>query len=229
MALAALMFASSAAAVHAQGLIESGFLSDYSQLQKVTDGTADYRYIAPGAEDKLVNYFAVMVDEPEFFIAADSPYRGVKARQLNELAHALRDGFAEGIHKEFFIVNRAAEGVLYVRAALSNLRLKRTRMKGKDFIPVMLVTTPVRRAATTDIAKNADLQSYVIEMEVFDSMTGERLFAAIDSRSRAAGDTLTWEEVDRLARDYGEVMLCRMKNSKFSEVARARCLDLIRH
>ncbi len=216
-------------ASHAQGLIESGFLSDYSQLVKVTDGTADYRYIAPGAEDKLANYIAVMIDEPEFFIAADSAYRGVKPRQLDEFGQTLRAGFADRVSKEYLITNRADDGVLYVRVALSNLRLRRTGMKGKDFIPVMLVTTPVRRAATTDIAKKADLQSYVVEMEVFDSMTGERLFAAIDSRSRDADDKLTWDDVDRLARDYGDVMLCRMKNARFSEVARARCLDLIRH
>ena len=47
--------------VAAEELIYSGFMSDYTQLTKVTDGTADYRYLAPEAEDRLTKYNAVMV------------------------------------------------------------------------------------------------------------------------------------------------------------------------
>ncbi len=208
--------------------MQSGFMSDYSQLQKVTDGTADYRYIAPGAEDKLAKYNAVMVDQPEFFIAADSPYRGVKARQLDVLGEALRNGFSTGLAKEYFIVERPGESVLYVRAALSNLKLKRAKMGVTDYVPVGLVTMPLRRAATTDISKKASLSGMVLEMEVFDSVTGERLVAIIDSRSRDAGDVTSWEQIDQLAKDYGEVMRCRLINSRY-EYARASCLELIRH
>jgi len=38
----ALLFSSS----QADELIYSGFMTDYTQLEKITDGTADYRYIA---------------------------------------------------------------------------------------------------------------------------------------------------------------------------------------
>lgn len=214
---------------HAQEIMQSGFMSDYSQLRKVTDGTADYRYIAPGAEDKLAEYNAVMVEQPEFFIAADSPYRGVKARQLDVLGEALRNGFSTGLAKEYFVVERPGAGVLYVRVALTNLMLKRARMGVTDYLPVGLVTMPVRRAASTDISKKASLRGMVLEMEVFDSVTGERLVAIIDSRGADANDPTSWDQIDQLARDYGEVMLCRLTNSRFSEVARAKCLELIRH
>lgn len=228
-AVVAIVIATWSSAAYGQEMMQSGFMSDYSQLRKVTDGTADYRYIAPGAEDKLAKYNAVMVDQPEFFIAADSPYRGVKPRQLDVLGEALRDGFATGLAKEFFVVERPGESVLYVRAALANLKLKRTKPGVADFLPVVLVTRPIRRAATTDIAKKADLRGMVLEMEVFDSVTGERLVAIIDSRGVDAGDVTSWDQIDQMARDYGEVMLCRMANSRYSEVARANCLELIRH
>ncbi len=213
----------------AQEMIYSGFMSDYSQLRKVTDGTADYRYIAPGAEDKLAKYNAVMVDQPEFFIAADSPYRGVKPRQLDVLGETLRNGFSTGLAKEYFVVERPGESVLYVRAALTNLKLKRARMGVADYLPVGLVTMPVRRAATTDISNKAILRGMVLEMEVFDSVTGERLVAIIDSRGADAYNPTSWDQIDQLARDHGELMLCRLTNSRYSEVARAKCLELIRH
>jgi hypothetical protein len=35
-------------------------------------------YNAPGALESFKNYKAVMIDQPEFIIAADSKYRGIK-------------------------------------------------------------------------------------------------------------------------------------------------------
>lgn len=225
----AIVIAAFCSAAYGQDMMQSGFMSDYSQLRKVTDGTADYRYIAPGAEDKLAKYNAVMVDQPEFFIAADSPYRGVKARQLDVLGETLRNGFSTGLAKEYFVVERPGSSVLYVRAALSNLKLKRAKMRVTDYVPVGLVTMPIRRAATTDISKKANLRGMVLEMEVFDSVTGERLVAIIDSRGADADNPTSWDQLDQLAKDYGELMLCRLTNSRYSEVARAKCLELIRH
>ena len=227
--LAAMIVAAFSSAAYGQELMQSGFMSDYSQLQKVTDGTADYRYIAPGAEDKLAEYDAIMVDQPEFFIAADSPYRGVKARQLDVLAASLRHGFSQGLAKEYYIVERPGANVLFVRAALSNLKLKRAKLHGMDYLPAGFVTHPARRAASRDISKKASLRGLVLELEVFDSVTGERLVAIIDSRSAEAGDPTSWDQIDQMARDYGELILCRLNNSRFSEVARANCLELIRH
>ena len=224
----AIIVATFSFAAHGQELIQSGFLTDYSQLQKVTDGTADYRYVAPGAEDKLAEYDAIMVDQPEFFIAADSEYRGVKPRQLDALAASLRHGFSQALAREFYVVERPGANVLFVRTALSNLKLKRAKLHGADYLPVGFVTLPARRGATTDIAKKASLQGVVLEIEIFDSVTGERLVAIIDSRSAEAGDLTSWEQIDQLAKDYGEVMFCRLLNSRYSEVARANCLEFIR-
>ena len=153
----------------------------------------------------------------------------VKARQFDVLGESLRHGFSQGLAKEYYIVERPGANVLYVRAALSNLKLKRAKMGVTDYLPVGLVTMPVRRGASRDISKKASLRGMVLEMEVFDSVTGERLVAIIDSRSVAAGDPTSWDQIDQMAKDYGEVMLCRMANSQYSEVSRANCLELIRH
>ena len=56
--LFAIVIAAFSSAAGGQEIIQFGFMTNYSQLRKVTDGTADYRYIAPGAEDKLAEYYA---------------------------------------------------------------------------------------------------------------------------------------------------------------------------
>ena len=52
----------------AEELIYSGFMRDYTQLEKVTDGSADYRYLVPGGEEKMAKYNAVMIDQPERYV-----------------------------------------------------------------------------------------------------------------------------------------------------------------
>lgn len=93
----------------------------------MSDGSADYRYVAPGAEDKLIDYFAVMIDQPEIFIAPDSAYKGVKPRQLDALADALRAGIASALSRNLYIVEQPGENVMYMRVAITNLKLKRKK------------------------------------------------------------------------------------------------------
>lgn len=65
-------------AAFAQDIQYSDFLTDYSHLKKSTDAYMDYTYLAPGAENRMANYSAVMIDQPEIFIAPNSKYKGMK-------------------------------------------------------------------------------------------------------------------------------------------------------
>lgn len=210
----------------AQGeeLIYSGFMSDYSQLEKVTDGSADYRYVAPGGEEKLVKYNAVMIDEPEIFIANDSPYRGVKPKQLAAFAESLREGIASAMSDRMYVVSRPGENVLYVTVAASNLKLKKKKKSVLGYTPIGLVSGAVRGAATTDVAKKADLQGLVFELEAFDSISGERVVAIIDSIGIDAKSPATWEELEVFMAKYGRLIQCRFDNARLPAEQRVDCL-----
>ena len=210
-------------ASQADDIVYSGFMSDYTQLRKVADGTADYRYVAPGAEDKLIDYFAVMIDQPEIFIAPDSPYRGVKPKQLNALADALRAGIASALSQNLYIVDQSGKNVMYMSVAITNLKLTRKKKSLLGYTPVGLVTGAARGAATSDIAKKADLQSMVFEVEVFDSETGERLVALIDSKFGDKAGAKTWEELQEFMVQYGKLFQCRFDNARLTEEQRVDC------
>jgi len=216
----ALLFSAS----QAQELHYSGFMTDYTQLQKVTDGSVDYRYVAPGAEDKLIDYFAVMIDQPEIFIAVDSPYRGVKPKQLNSLADALRSGIASALSANLYIVDQPGENVLYMSVAITNLKMKKKKKSVLGYTPVGLVTGAIKGAATSDIAKKADLQSLVFEVEVFDSVTGERLVALMDLQFVDNPDTTSWEELQEFMVQYGRLFQCRFDNARLPVEQRVNCL-----
>ncbi len=208
----------------AEELMYSGFMSDYSQLEKVTDGTAEYRYVAPGGEDQLAKYNAVMIDQPEIFIANDSPYRGVKPKQLDAFAESLRAGIAAAMSDRMYVVNRPGENVLYVAVAASNLKLKKKKKGVLGYTPIGLVSGAVRGAATTDIAKKADLQGLVFEMEAFDSISGERIVAVIDTIGIEAESPATWEELDAFMAKYGRLIQCRFDNARLPAEQRVDCL-----
>lgn len=208
----------------AEELIYSGFMTDYTQLKKVTDGSANYRHIAPGAEDRLTEYFAVMIDQPEIFIANDSPYRGVKPKQLNALAEALRAGIASALSDDLFVVDRPGEHVLYLSVAITNLKLKKRKKKVVNYLPVGLVVGGIKGGATTDIAKKADLGGLVFELEAFDSVTEERLVAIIDSLGDDEKSPATWEALEAFMVMYGRQIQCRFNNAKVPVEQRVNCL-----
>jgi len=208
----------------AQEMIYSGFMTDYTQLEKITDGSMDYRYVAPGAMDKLAQYNAVMIDQPEIFIANDSPYRGVKPKQLNALADGLRAAIAGALSEDFYVVDTPGKKVLYLSVALTNLKLTKKKKSILGYTPVGLVSGAVKGAATSNIAKKANLQGVVLELEAFDSITNERLVAIIDSRGSDAKNPSSWEELEELMAIYGSRLQCRFNNSRLPAEQRVNCL-----
>ena len=197
-----------------ENIIQSGFMSDYSQLSKISDDTADYRYVVDGVMERVAKFNAVMIDQPEVFIAADSPYRGAKPKHLDALAEAFRAGIISALSEDFYIVEKPGPDVMYISMAITNLRLTKKKRSVLGYTPVGLVGGAVRGAATTDIAKKANLQDLVLEFEVFDSETGERLVAVIDHRGEGKESPTSWEELEAAALAYGELVRCRLNNAR---------------
>ncbi len=208
----------------AQEMIYSGFMTDYTQLQEVTDGSADYRYTAPGVEDRLARYDAVMIDQPEIFFAADSPYKGAKPKHLESLAEALRAGIAGALAEDYHVVEQPGQNVMYLSIAATNLKLTKKKKKLRNFTPVGLITGAIKGAASSKIANKADLQSLVFEAEVFDSVTSERLVAIIDSLGTDTKNPATWKELEGFMAAYGRQVKCRLDNARLLVEHRVNCL-----
>ena len=212
-------------AAAAEEMIYSGFMSDYTQLEKVTDGTVDYRYLAPNAFDRLAKYNAIMIDQPEIFIAVDSPYRGAKPKHLNALAESLRSGLSESLGDDIYVVDQPGENVLYLTSAITNLKLTKRKKKALSYLPVAFVVGSIAGATSSEIAKKAEFAAMVVELEAFDSVSGERLVAVVDSLEADpdAEEPKTWEDVDALMLRYGGIISCRFENAHLPESERADC------
>lgn len=215
--------AAATVAIAAENFVPSGFMTDYSQLEKLDDSISDYRYLAEGAMERIAQYDAVMIDQPEIFIAADSPYGGAKPKHLEALAESLRAGIISALSEDYDIVEKPGANVMYIRPALTNLRLTKKKRRIVGYTPIGLVGGAVVGAATSDLAKKANLQDVVIEGEVYDSMTEERLVALIDKRGEGREAPSSWEELEDAMLRYGKLVHCRLGNSRIAEEDRVNC------
>lgn len=217
----------------------SGFLSNYEQLQPVPGYVADWVYLVPDSSERFAQYDALMIDQPEVFIAPDSKYKGMKPDDLKALADSFRAAVAEELVGAYRIVDAPGPGVLYLRFATTDLQLKKKKNL-LDFTPIGAVTNVVpgvkqvkeaiRNAAIEDLAKRISLIEVTVEAEVLDSLTGERIAALIeqlgqrkDRESDLEQEATSWDEVDGVVRAFARRLACGLDNARLEPGQRGEC------
>ncbi len=207
----------------AQDIRSTGFLSDYSNLQRNFPGQMDYSYLAPDAPDRMANYSAVLVDQPEIFISPDSEYKGMKPDDMKQLADTFRNAMVQELSDTYTIVDQPGPNVLYLRFAFSNLQLKKQRRRLMSYTPIGLVANAVK-SGVTDITSKIDLKGLTIEMELLDSTTEEQFAALLETRADTEEEPTSWEELEALIVGYAQRGRCRLDNARLSEEDRVDCL-----
>lgn len=203
----------------------SDFLSDYSKLHKSSDEYMDYKFLAPGAPDKMTNYTAVMIDQPEIFIASNSKYKGMKPDDMKALADAFRSSMAQAFAGTYMVVDQAGPNVLYLRFAISNLQLKKHKRGLLGYTPIGFVAGAAKSALTSDITKKIDLKGLTMEMEVLGSNGKEQLAAVVETRSGKKDEPASWDELEALIDVYSQRVVCNLDNARLAEDNRVDCVS----
>jgi hypothetical protein len=211
--------------VFAQDIQSSEFLSDYSKLQESSDEYMDYKFLAPGAPDKMSNYTAVMIDQPEIFVASNSKYKGMKPDDMKTLADAFRSSMAQALAGTYMVVDQPGPSVLYLRFAVSNLQLKKKKKGLFSYTPIGFVATTAKSAMTADITKKIDLKGLTMEMEVLDSNSQEQLAALLEVRSGTKDEPASWAELEALIDVYSQRVVCNLDNARVAEENRVDCVS----
>jgi hypothetical protein len=150
----------------------SGFLRDYSQLQKNDEYPAYLIYIKPRAN--WSKYNAIMIDSVSLWGASDKLSN--EDRQM--IAGMMYNALYDTLGKNFTIANAPGMNVLRLRAAITEAKGSRVALN------VVTSVIPQARLLTTVGGMAADTAALVGEasgeMEIVDSVTGVRLAAAVD-------------------------------------------------
>jgi hypothetical protein len=180
---------------------KSGFLGDYSQLAPQEGYKAQEVYINPNAA--WVKYNAVYIDSVTLWIKDPSKKPSPEDAQM--LTDMLYKSLVDKVGAKFVLAQRPGPGVVRVRVAM-------TEAKGAS-VALNAITTviPQLRAVTTLGGLAADsavlVGSASGEAEMLDSVTNERLAAAIDALAGTKGLMRAfskWADVQAACDDWGE-------------------------
>ena len=214
--------------------VQTGFLSvDYEDFEVIDqpDGV-DLRYVVPGAFERLGDYEGVMVDQPEVWIADDSPYKGAKPETLAAIAELIRQTLTERlIQGGYNVVEAPGPKVVYFRIALTDLYLKRKK-RG------LLGYTPIGAAVkfTTDALKEMldklDIIEMALQAEIIDSQSEDVLGAIIikrgsqqDKETGQKETRMDFDEFNAIVQEYAGRFRCRLDNGKLPKEDWVDCTD----
>jgi hypothetical protein len=155
----------------------TGFLKNYPQFQPGPSDGVDQIYTKPGMD--LSKYHRVMLDEAQFFLKKSAAEQGIQASELKELSDTFHRAVFEALGNVYPLVTEPGPDVLRIRLALTNIETSNPAMNG--------ITTVLPVGLAVSVAKKATTGSYSgvggasMEAEFLDSMTNERLVAAVDT------------------------------------------------
>lgn len=215
-----------------EGVEYSGFLSDYSKLEVDPTGrVAQLWYVVPGGLERLEDYDALMIDQPEIFVAEDSKYKGMKPDQMTALAEAFREILVEELEQDYRIADAAGPSVMLMRVALGDVYMKKKGRGLFSYTPVGAVVHAAKKAAIDDLTKKLELIEVTLEMELLDSQSGEQLAALVNKRGQAKDKELglkeeeaEWEKVEELMQVYASRLHCRLNNARQLAEQRVDCV-----
>jgi hypothetical protein len=200
----------------AREVTASGFLGDYSGLRKGGENTDDplMVYVNPQADCR--KYQAVMLDPVTLWAKADgSSFAKLEPtdRELltTEAGKALREAVTKG---GFALAQEPGPGVMHLRAALTEAEKSNVMMKEVS------VVAPYASAAATVWAEGKGQAlftgSVAFEVEITDSVTGERLYAAADKRvgKMDPRNYHSWDDVKDSLKAWSERGVKRLANCR---------------
>lgn len=168
--LAAIGFASAGYAAEEN----SGYLGDYSGLVETKDAAGDtvLRYMNP--KIKPGTYQKVLLDHTQYY-PAPKPTEQVSASTLTEISNYVDQGLRAKLGEK--VVTEPGPGVLRLRPAITSVAAQTPGLKPYQVVPIAFIIS-----SAAGRGKEAAIQ---IEVEMVDSVTGERIGASVRKGSGA--------------------------------------------
>jgi Protein of unknown function (DUF3313) len=154
----------------------SGFLKNYEQLKPNENlGGNALTYAGTDARKNLRSYFAIVVDPIEVYIATDADASKINEDSRKALTNYFHHALLTAVSDAFPLVDQPGPLTLRLRAALVGVDV------GGQVAPgdAPSDAQPLNRAL--------NIGKVGVEMELVDSMTGERIAAMVDRSNLGAG------------------------------------------
>jgi len=163
----------------ARKAVPSGFLGDYSQLRPGTGDEALLVYFNPQADFK--KYTGLMIDPIRMYAASpDSDLAKVPREDQQRLVNYFDATLREHLKKDCQIVEKPGPDVIRLRVAITEAEHSNVVLDTvSTLLPIAIATSALQTVA---LGSSMAVGKVGVEFEVLDSVTGERLAAAVDAR-----------------------------------------------
>lgn len=164
----------------ARGVTESGFLGDYSQLQKGKSGQAKLIYIAPDVD--WAKYTKMYIEPVELWKGdeTNSPLGELSKDDQQMLVNFFYTALNNELQKSYTIVDKPGPDTLVLRAAVTEA--KKSRPVGNLLTTIVPIGRALNMLKTVAFGKGIAVGDVQVEGELLDGVTNERLMAAVDRR-----------------------------------------------
>lgn len=174
------LFASGCASTYQKRSVTgSGFLSDYTQLKDRGGDTAMLSYKDAQTDFRL--YTKILLEPVRTYVPSkDSKMAKLSKENQQKLVNYFDASLREELKRDFTLVNEPGPGVLRVRVAITEASGSAVVLDTiSSIVPIGIALSAVKAIAT---GKHLSVGDIGAECEGLDSVTGKRLFAAVDAR-----------------------------------------------
>lgn len=157
---------------------KSGFISDYSQFRQGDGEQAAYGYSRPGAD--LSKYDKILIEKVCVCLPDQEENSDIEPILLREFAEYYDQAITSAVFDKYRVVDEPGPGVLRVRAAITDVKPASPIINTISSVSPLGISISLATKIVTD--KNLGTGEAASEIEVLDSVTGERFAADVDRR-----------------------------------------------
>lgn len=172
------MLISGCASSGMKSVYKTGFLNDYSSMEEGGGDQAALAYVQPGAD--LSKYDKILIEKVCVCLPDQETYDDIEPVLLHEFAEYYDQAITSEVMDRYQIVSDPGPGVLRVRAAITDVKASSPVINTISSLSPLGITLSVATKIVTD--KNLGTGEAASEIEILDSVTGERLAALVDRR-----------------------------------------------
>jgi len=174
-----ILYAGCATTHQTREVTTSGFLSDYAQLQKGTGHEALMVYINESVD--FSRYDKIIIDPTRLVASEDSDLAKIPQEELQSIADYFHAALVENLSKRYTVVSEPGPDTMRLRVALTDVTGSKVVLDTlSSIIPIGMAVNAIEKVAT---GNNTAVGSATGELELLDSVSGQRLAAAVDGRS----------------------------------------------
>lgn len=187
----------------------SGFIENMPPLAKDADRVGAMIWLKPGLNRAA--YTRVMIEPITIFISPDSEYQGLNADELKAVSDQFVEAVTRTLEPAIPVVNEGGPGVMHLRAALTNVKVAKKKRGLLGYTPIGFVAGAVKEAAA---GPSVLLKDAMLEIEMLDSASGERLGVLVDKAPKGTTEDTSWDAINKTFVFYAERFKARMQTGK---------------